>query len=338
MASKQDSSDAEMGWFARQYAKVRFPIELGGFILLLVFAFFFNRIFIVIPAGHQGVLFRPFQGGTRLEHLYDEGLRIIPPWQTMNVYEVRLQQRTETFAVLTKGGVQVEIEISMRYRPISAQLPELHRDVGPEYFKRVVEPEVRSVLVRLAGEYTAEEIYSTKRAAMQQLLTTGRPELSEKGLDLDDLLIIRVELPPLVRHAIQLKVQQEQRALEYQYRLQREEAEAKRKQIEAIGIREFQDIIEDGISERLLRWKGIEATLALAESNNAKVVVIGAGDGLPLILDTASSELPSPSSDAKHAASDGDQSTPGVNQPPMREPSRLKEPSRVMPPVEVRKE
>ncbi|HIO68687.1 MAG TPA: prohibitin family protein, partial [Flavobacteriales bacterium] len=61
--------------------------------------------------------------------------------------------------------------------------------------------------------------------------------------------------------------------------------EADRKRIEAQGIQDFQKIITQSINDKLLRWNGIEATLKLAESNNAKVVVVGSGkDGLPLIL------------------------------------------------------
>jgi len=67
--------------------------------------------------------------------------------------------------------------------------------------------------------------------------------------------------------------------------LQKEEQEADRKRIEAKGIADFQDIVSKGISDQLLKWKGIEATEKLAGSSNTKVVVIGSGkDGLPLIL------------------------------------------------------
>jgi regulator of protease activity HflC (stomatin/prohibitin superfamily) len=57
---------------------------------------------------------------------------------------------------------------------------------------------------------------------------------------------------------------------------------------EAKGIQDFQSIASQGLSEQLLRWRWIEATKALAESQNAKVVVVGGKDGLPLILNTGS--------------------------------------------------
>ena len=67
--------------------------------------------------------------------------------------------------------------------------------------------------------------------------------------------------------------------------LLKEEREAERKVIEAEGIRKFQQIVSAGLTKDFLRWKGIEATQLLANSPNAKVVVIGSGaDGLPIIL------------------------------------------------------
>jgi len=69
--------------------------------------------------------------------------------------------------------------------------------------------------------------------------------------------------------------------------LTKEKQEADLKRIEVKGIADFQVIVAAGISERLLHWKGIEATKKLANSPNTKVIIVGPGkDGLPIILDT----------------------------------------------------
>lgn len=59
----------------------------------------------------------------------------------------------------------------------------------------------------------------------------------------------------------------EQDSQRMEFVLQKEELEAKRKAIEAKGISEFQKIVSEGVSEPLLRWKGIEATEKLAGSH-----------------------------------------------------------------------
>jgi regulator of protease activity HflC (stomatin/prohibitin superfamily) len=102
---------------------------------------------------------------------------------------------------------------------------------------------------------------------------------------IENILIREIVLPEKVSEAIQDKVEQMHLADAYVYRLEREVQEAERKAIEARGIRRFQEEINGSITNEFLRWKGIDATLQLAKSNNAKVVVIGAGDeGLPIIL------------------------------------------------------
>ena len=104
-------------------------------------------------------------------------------------------------------------------------------------------------------------------------------------IQLNDVLIRNIRLPQTLEEAIERKLQQEQESLEYEFRLEKESKEAQRKRIEAEGIRDFQEIVSEGISDELLRWKGIEATQNLAESQNSKVVVVGSGkDGLPIIL------------------------------------------------------
>src|SRR5436853_7833063 len=100
-----------------------------------------------------------------------------------------------------------------------------------------------------------------------------------------DILVTGIELPAAIVAAINRKTEQYYIAEEYKFRVEREKRESERKKIEAEGIREFQTIVSQGISDSYLRWRGIEATLQLSQSPNAKVVVIGSGkDGLPIIL------------------------------------------------------
>ena len=100
-----------------------------------------------------------------------------------------------------------------------------------------------------------------------------------------DTLLHGIELPPLVVTAINRKTEQYYISEEYKFRVERERRESERKKIEAEGIREFQQIVSQGISDSYLRWRGIEATLQLSQSTNSKVVIIGSGkDGLPIIL------------------------------------------------------
>mgnify|MGYP003638420108 CR=1 FL=1 len=99
------------------------------------------------------------------------------------------------------------------------------------------------------------------------------------------LLIRSINLPAQIKQAIENKLQQEQEALAYQFRLDKEKSEAERKRIAAEGEAAANKIINNSLTPELLKMRGIEATIELSKSPNSKVVVIGSGkDGLPLIL------------------------------------------------------
>ena len=99
------------------------------------------------------------------------------------------------------------------------------------------------------------------------------------------LLIRSIKLPDQIKAAIESKLQQEQEALAYQFRLNKEKSEAERKRIEAEGIAAYNRIINESLTDKVLQQKGIDATLQLSQSNNTKVVIVGSGkNGLPLIL------------------------------------------------------
>jgi len=254
-----------------------------------------DKIFISIPAGHSGVLWERFRGGTDVNNMYGEGFHIIFPWNKMTVYNIRLNEATSTFQVLAKDGLKIDIEFLVRYRPDEKQLGFLHKHLGENYLNILVVPEIAAKGRAVMAKYSPEQIYSSERYRIQETVEREVKEelqvllaenhASKNLIFLEDVLIKNILLPQTVRLAIEAKVEHKHRMLQYEYILKREEQESKRKAIEAKGIRQFQDIIKDGISNRYLKWKGIDATLELARSHNSKVVVIGAGDsGMPLIL------------------------------------------------------
>jgi regulator of protease activity HflC (stomatin/prohibitin superfamily) len=237
-----------------------------------------------IDSGHAGVLWR-FFGGTQ-PGVYGEGVHVIAPWNRMIVYDVRVQDHKEELEILTNNGLNVGLEASIRFRPLSSELPRLHVEIGLGYYDVIVGPVVRSEARKVGGRYKPEEIYSTKREVVEkEVFDAVTVALSGKHVALEAILIRDVDLPQNIQKAISEKLEEEQKALKMQFTLDRERQEAERKRIEAKGIADFQQVVSQGIGPALLRWKGIEATEKLATSANAKVVVIGAGaDGLPLIL------------------------------------------------------
>ncbi len=258
------------------------------FILFLLFILLisWSSITVSIPGGYRGVLFRQFGGGIQKERPYGEGLHFIAPWNTMYRYEVRQQELTETMEVLSSNGLEIKLDVTLLYHPEVAKLGFLHAEVGDDYLNRVVIPGIRSSARKVVGRYTPEEIYSTKRDRIQQEINAETLKLLErKYVALDEVLIRSILLPPTIKTAIENKLKQEQEDLAYEFRLKKEKKEAERQKIQAEGKAAANRIISESLTDNILREKGIQATLDLAKSGNAKVIVVGSGkDGLPLIL------------------------------------------------------
>jgi regulator of protease activity HflC (stomatin/prohibitin superfamily) len=266
---------------------------------------------VTVPSGQVGVLWKRFGGGTVLNprQLKDEGMRIILPWNKLFLYDLRLQSTTESHNAISRDGISLTASINIRYRLKRESVPQLHQSIGANYVQALVSPEIGNRMREVISEYTAEDVYSTKRAEVQDKIrhraesTLGEKmmkggeseEVDEENapyniplyamLNLIDTLILGIELPTAVDTAINRKIEQYYISEEYKFRVAREIRESERKKIEAEGISEFQRIVSQGISDSYIRWRGIEATLQLAQSSNTKIVIIGSGkDGLPVIF------------------------------------------------------
>ncbi len=254
-------------------------------ILLFIVFFFWPRIFIVINSGHAGALYRPLQGGTVTDRVYGEGLHIIPPWDTMHIYNMRVQEIPHEMQVLTQKGLKIHLSLSVRYHPEYDVLGVLHKNVGPDYVQKIVVPEVESTLRTIIGDFDAEEVYTTKRAILHKVVNQSLEQVTQKYIKIDDVIIRKVDLPTMIQNAIEAKLEQQQIAEAYIFRLQREEQEAERRRIEATGLRDYNETVRASLTPEVLQWKGIEATREIATSDNSKVVVIGnSSKELPIIL------------------------------------------------------
>ena len=235
------------------------------------------------------------------------------PWDHIFIYDMRVQEREQSYQVMAREGLQITVRSSFRWQLNRTSLARLHKEIGPNYLNVLLIPEIGSVVRERMSQYNIEELFSSRRTEIQAEIlqavvseTAGQSpnriggsstaDRSEDFVILTDVLLKDVTLPFRVRSAVERKLEQAQITQEYSFRIEREKLESQRKQIEAQGIQAFQQTVQAGISENYLKWRGIEATLQLAQSPNSKVVIVGGGsNGLPLILnteDTAPQRLP----------------------------------------------
>ncbi|MFC4159116.1 prohibitin family protein [Chitinimonas lacunae] len=340
--------------------RYRDDLLIAGLILLALIIFTLPLIIHTIPAGHVGVRWKRFLGGTEEGMPESEGTIFTWPWDKVAIYDLRLRQVERQIEVLSSDGLSISVDLVWRYRLVRGSVGRLHKYVGPKYEEDLLNPTVTARARDVLSVYRPDEIYTERRLVIQSTIArTVREELrnnfnpdpdpdspqaridkadlkhevealkridpdaasslvqaAERAIEeqrrielqcskldpgyrkdkclnsipwfvLEDVLIKGITLPKGVQEAIVRKAVASHEVEEFVFKIAREEKEAERKRIEALSIRNFQEIISNTMSDTYLRWRGIEATLALANSPNAKVVVIGNGkNGLPLILNT----------------------------------------------------
>jgi len=254
--------------------------------IMIVLLLLTSNVFVTIQPGHKGIIFRPFGQGLVKDKIYGQGFHIVAPWNKMYVYDVRIQEAFESMEVLSRNGLGIKVDLSFRFSPVQDKIGYLHDDIGTLYAEKIIKPEIRSATREVIGKYLPEELYSSKREAIQvEIFQRSLEEIAKKNLLLDAILIRQVELPQTLKDAIERKLKEEQSSLEYEFRLDKERKEAERILIEANGKAKANLVLNASLTDKILTDKGIEATIQLANSPNTKVIVVGGGqNGLPLIL------------------------------------------------------
>ena len=237
----------------------------------------------IVPPGHVGVL-------VLLGKVYGtitEGIHLVNPLTSMELMSVRTREIFEHAEVPSREGLNVVVEVSCLYHLLPAKSDSVYRQIGPRYEEVVVKPQFRAAIRGNTAKHEAKDLYTSSREVIShEIQTELEGDLVPRGLQVEKILLRRIQLPGTVVDAINSKLAAEQESQRMRFILDKEKQEADRKRIEAQGIQDFQRIVSQGLSDDLLRWKGIEATRALAESQNSKLVIVGGKDVLPLILNT----------------------------------------------------
>jgi regulator of protease activity HflC (stomatin/prohibitin superfamily) len=262
------------------------PFIVVGVIALIVLFAISSSLFFTVEATQRAVLFYKFGEGLDKDHVLQPGFHTKSPWNEVYTYNVQETSRDEDMDILDKSGLSIHVDVTVRFNPMPDKIGYIYEKFNVDYVEVLVKPEIRSAVRQVMGRYTAEEIYSTKRAEVEATIKNESEKvLNANNVNMVALLIKSIVLPDQIRIAIESKLQQEQEALAYRFRLDKEKSEAERKRIAAEGESRANNIINNSLSDKLLKMRGIEATLELAKSPNSKVIVVGSGkDGLPMIL------------------------------------------------------
>jgi prohibitin 1 len=256
-----------------------FAVGVAAFLIVVLLFSSVARV----DSGHVGVL---TLFGRVTGEVLPEGVHLVSPFKSNNEMSIRTEELKESASVPSSEGLVMNLDTSLIYHLNPEKAAEVYQKIGPNYMAVLIEPNLRAAIRESTASHSANALYTGEREMVaKQIYDQLAQKLGERGIAVESVLLRDIQLPSSLKVSIEAKQQAEQEALAMNFRLQKETQEAQRKRIEAAGIRDFQQIVAQGISPQLLEWKGIEATETLAKSGNSKVVVIGnSKNGLPLIL------------------------------------------------------
>lgn len=265
----------------KRFNKVEANFALGGFVIALLIATY--QWIAVIPAGFVGVV---DVFGNVSDLTLKAGINFVNPFANVEKFSIKTQELKEDMKIPSKEGLTIQLEISVLYHLNPERAADIYKTVGPNYSEIILVPQFRSAVRGVTAKYDARALYTAEREQLAKEIVQDIVSLvGNRGISVEGVAMRQIILPAGLTNSIEEKLKAEQESQRMQFVLQKEQLEADRKRIEAQGIADFQKIVSQGISDQLLKWKGIEATEKLAGSNNTKIVVIGSGkDGLPLIL------------------------------------------------------
>jgi regulator of protease activity HflC (stomatin/prohibitin superfamily) len=278
-------SACRFGFIRRFYERHKVAIWISAATLLFLVVYIAPATVIFVGAGKAGVLYETFGRGSRTDVIYSEGAHIIWPWDRMTIYDVRLNETTTKFAIMSANGLDILMTLSIRFYPRVAFLGLLHQQVGPEYATKIIVPEIQAIVRNLCANYEPEQIYRTQPYLAHSIREEASRQLEEHFIVLDAVLIKLVELPATVQTAIQSKLVAKEAAEEMKFKIEKEGGEKQRKLVEAEGIRLFNSTIQASLSDEVLKYKEIEALLEMAKSAKSNTLFFGAPHSFRYLLD-----------------------------------------------------
>lgn len=266
-------------------------IKIAGIVLMLIGAL--SSAIVQVGPGEVGVqkLF-----GKVNNSVLESGLNFINPLVEVVTFDIKTQNYTmsgvtdegdkagdDAIRVLSADGLEVIIDLTVLYRVVPTEAPNILKNIGTDYINTIVRPICRTKIRDNAVYYEAVALYSSKRDEFQsRIFSSIEKDFKDRGLMLEQLLVRNITLPESVKTTIESKINAEQEAQKMTFVLQKEKQEAERKRVEAQGIADYQKILSTGLSDKQLQYEMIKA---ISTSPNAKLIIMDTKKSAPIIID-----------------------------------------------------
>jgi regulator of protease activity HflC (stomatin/prohibitin superfamily) len=168
-----------MNDFNNQFGNIKInPKHIGKYIALGVIVLIAFIVFLMswtdVDPGEQGFIYRPYGGGVEKEITYDEGTIFIAPWNEMITYNIRQQSKSYVSEVMDINGTDINVNVSVNYSATMGKIAQLHLKHGPDFIN-FIDDKARGAIKDVIGRYTYEQVYSSKREALEGEIDVNLP-------------------------------------------------------------------------------------------------------------------------------------------------------------------
>lgn len=254
---------------------------------------------VVVEAGHVGVV--DFLGNVD-DNEFEAGFHIKNPLASVKQMSIKTQEYTMTYTqgegskvsddsivAITKEGLNVGLDMTVLYSLQPSEASEVYKTIQGNYVSVIVRPQIRTAIREVVAGYEAKQLYSQayREEASIEIYDKLFPELEDRGIVLERVLIRHIQLPDKLTVSIEKKLTAEQEAEEMVFVLQKETQEAERKRIEADGIADAQEIINQELTVMYNQYLAISMMKELVNSDNTVFLFIPTsteGVGMPNII------------------------------------------------------
>lgn len=221
---------------------------VGCSIALIILLIVIFSSFVIIPAGHTGVV---STFGRVSENVLQEGFHVKAPWQKVTKMDnriIKLEVGTEAFS---KDLQTVTVRLAVNYRVDGSQSFSIIKNVGQYYEDVLITPTVNEVLKAIVAQYTAEQSITNRPLISDSLMEGLNEKLSKSGIFVSDINIIDFDFTETYINAIEAKQVAEQARLKAQIeqdqKTMEKKAEAERSIIEAEAALEVSKIEAEAV-------------------------------------------------------------------------------------------
>ena len=171
-------------------------------ILLVTVVLFLQACGTTVKSGERGVRGNLLTGRVTAEPL-KSGFYWRAPWNQIDVYNVQWRRYTETVEALSSDGLPVIIKTVILMRPTPGELSILAQNVGPDFYPRVVKPELLRAVRSAVSGYPMVIVLEHSSEIASKVEAVVADKLKGRHLQVASIAMVDVELATVVQDAVE---------------------------------------------------------------------------------------------------------------------------------------